>query len=144
MFDMSEYYRERAARRAATFADPDAARQRARKLRGQGLSYAAIAKEMAISDSTARLWCNDDAAERDKQRRRDKYEADWPRGRDRMRERRAASLDRVWEYLKRCDESTPPEHLDYRHIARECGTSFEVVAKVYDEFCWRIVGHLFN
>lgn len=114
--------------------------QRAKELRVQGKSYFAIAKELRISDSTARLYAlPDEVRAADNKRRREKYAAEWPKGRDKMRERRAAPLDRVWEYLKQCGEHTPPEHLDYRYIARECDTSVEIVAKVYNEFCDRIM-----
>ena len=120
--------------------DRDELKQRARELRKAGLSYFKIGATLGISDSTARLYClPDEAREADLARRRAKYAADWPRGRDKMRERRAAPLDRVWEYLKQCGEHTPPEHFDYRYIARECETSVEIVAKVYDEFCDRIM-----
>ena len=135
---VDEFFREQQRRRQQTFADPNAAKARAIEMRQHRNSYREIAATLGIGETTARLWCDPDAADRDRQRRRAKYYDDWPKGRDKRRAERSAPLHRVWNYLDRCTDET---NLDYEHIAEQCGASVEQVCKVYRKFCRRVYGY---
>ena len=90
---IDSYSREQERRRRATMADPEAAKANAIEMRQRRQSYRKISDALGIGETTVRMWVDEQARRLDLQRRREKYAVEWPRGRDRMRERRAAPFE---------------------------------------------------